>query len=637
MRRNASLGAVTTFFTFLLTLGTSTTPAYSYELLLTEGGTPLSRTSSTTEFFVQDILDLENAKAVRMAIDQWHHRIGSVLPVRYTGQITNVEASVSSEVFVLPLWSEEYGPLDETIAHTRLVYDSATGVISQSDILLNGEAFKFGQTNSVFDTQSVVLHELGHAFGFAHSCGEAGRTYASCFQVNDLEILEAVMAPTLPLGTKRLQFSLDDIEGMRAVYGSILAEHQPNLPLMVERDCESQRLRANFALPPTPTRVTARTIDGHLIELDFQLENGAQVVIDLPDSVLEQNIDLWFRWSEPSAVSVMYDVSTYKNVSCSNNPDHNSTQQNDDLEPSTETTCSCKTTDSKESPNFVFLFILLGIIMKIVPRNHRSLFVLVGLIFALAPSKADAYRCTRVGNTVGPSLIWQERNIDWYLGEEVTQDFGNDAQVVETVKNSFASWENQTCSDLSFSYKGQKPNLRARFNENGLNENVVVFVRQGWIHQPGVVALTLNAFDRASGSILDTDIEVNDEFFKWGSTDGMCSIEMDLENALVHEIGHFIGLSHPPNTPEFEETTMFASAEPCEVKKRTLESDDIEGLCAIYPKGQPNKQCFPPEGPGFVQVDKDLGYGCQSTQTGHRDLWLLVLLLFGFLRNYRVK
>ena len=31
------------------------------------------------------------------------------------------------------------------------------------------------------------------------------------------------MAPTLPIGTERLQFSLDDMEGMRSVYGNVLA------------------------------------------------------------------------------------------------------------------------------------------------------------------------------------------------------------------------------------------------------------------------------------------------------------------------------------------------------------------------------------------------------------------------------
>ena len=159
---------------------------------------------------------------------------------------------------------------------------------------------------------------------------------------------------------------------------------------------------------------------------------------------------------------------------------------------------------------------------------------------------------------------------------------------------------------------------------------MVVFTKQGWLHQPGVVALTLNAFDRANGVILDTDIEINDEFFVWGDTEQMCSKQMDLENALTHEIGHFIGLSHPPNTPEFENTTMFASAEPCEVKKRSLEPDDIEGLCEIYPQGQPNQQCFPPEGPGFVQVEKDLGYGCQSIDGKNFDIWILSLLIFAF-------
>ena len=629
MISNASLGAIFT----LLSVGIPHT-ANAFEMLVTDDGTPLSRTSSTTQFFVQDILSAPNAKAVRSAIDRWDQRIGKVMPIRYAGQNSMVELQDLSQIFVLPSWSSEYGALEETVAHTRLVYHPDSGVISQSDILLNGQAFQFGEAEADYHTESVVLHELGHALGFAHSCGEPGRTYPSCFQVSDLEVLEAVMAPTLPIGTERLQFSLDDLEGMRSVYGSVVDQYQPLQPISIERDCIRRIWLAHFEFPENPIKIGARSLDGDYTVLQFAIVQGNRIEIEIPDAWQDESIDLRFEWPDPSTNSVAYNLSTEKPASCMDSMSSTVTSSGDESPELSGDSCSCQATSIKNSSLFGFFCVLFFFILRSVRWGYVNLVVVCGLAMTMFPADANAFRCTRVGNTVGPSLIWLERDIDWYLGEKVTQDLGDDARVVSIVKSSFDAWQNETCSDLSFSFQGQKPNLEARFNQEGVNENVVVFIEQGWIHQPGVVALTLNAFDRGSGIILDTDIEVNDQFFVWGDAEQVCSVEMDLENALVHEIGHFIGLSHPPNTPEFEDTTMFASAEPCEVKKRSLEMDDVEGLCSIYPKGQPNQQCFPPEGPGFVQIEKDLGYGCQNIKS--HESWILVFLFLGLLRKRRV-
>jgi hypothetical protein len=57
---------------------------------------------------------------------------------------------------------------------------------------------------------------------------------------------------------------------------------------------------------------------------------------------------------------------------------------------------------------------------------------------------------------------------------------------------------------------------------------------------------------------------------------------MDLQNTATHELGHLIGLDHAPDP----ESTMAASADSGETKKRDLTADDIAGLCAVYPVGQ---------------------------------------------------
>jgi len=139
-------------------------------------------------------------------------------------------------------------------------------------------------------------------------------------------------------------------------------------------------------------------------------------------------------------------------------------------------------------------------------------------------------------------------------------------------------------------------------------------------HQPGELALT-TVWSRSCGEIVEADVEVNADTstpsaFMWAdlqltTTNGGYH---DLQNALTHEMGHFIGLDHTcelapgaaagevdnlgnpvpdcsDSTPAEMESTMYPSSEAGDLTKRTLSQDDRDGLCAIYPLGQNPKTC----------------------------------------------
>jgi hypothetical protein len=128
-------------------------------------------------------------------------------------------------------------------------------------------------------------------------------------------------------------------------------------------------------------------------------------------------------------------------------------------------------------------------------------------------------------------------------------------------------------------------------------------------HDSNVLALT-SVFARGDGQIVDADIEVNavKDNFLWADLDTPIDGRQDLQNALTHEVGHFIGLDHTcyegdPAKPRGKDengkllpdcfrappavvaTTMFPSANPGDTSKRTLEPDDQKAVCDIYPIG----------------------------------------------------
>ena len=116
--------------------------------------------------------------------------------------------------------------------------------------------------------------------------------------------------------------------------------------------------------------------------------------------------------------------------------------------------------------------------------------------------------------------------------------------------------------------------------------------------------------------IVDADTEINavDPTFKWGllpddPAQAAMASEVDLQNALTHELGHVLGLDHPcylgaPPSPEARSTTR---ARPCSrarirrcrapcgwprcsrrrstgsIAERTLSADEIAALHDLYP------------------------------------------------------
>jgi hypothetical protein len=251
---------------------------------------------------------------------------------------------------------------------------------------------------------------------------------------------------------------------------------------------------------------------------------------------------------------------------------------------------------------------------------------------------------TRTTNATGAKLYWEANCVFLAYATEGTPDLADDAEF-QIVDEVFAGWRRETedCSFLRFELEGR------RESEVGLDGvNVVKFRDATWCrpasesdpaecYSHAAAGLTTlyfidNEASEDNGKIFDADIELNGVDFAIsaaGDSLGGDSCKSDLANTLTHEVGHLMGLDHtcwsgigPQPLDEqgglvpacnsgvstsISDATMYAFQDCGETKKASLEADDVEGACAMYPLADDPGECTRPG-----DVDEEPPTGCCS-------------------------
>ena len=154
------------------------------------------------------------------------------------------------------------------------------------------------------------------------------------------------------------------------------------------------------------------------------------------------------------------------------------------------------------------------------------------------------------------------------------------------VKQAFDSWVLADCGsgepgvtaedlgDVACSEIGYDPETK--------NANIIIFRDDSWPYGGNAtLALTTVTYAVDSGEIRDADLEINSDQVTFSTSDD--SVNVDFLSIMTHEAGHFLGLAHSP-TPG---ATMVVEYPPESITLRTLEADDVAGICAIDPPGNP--------------------------------------------------
>lgn len=276
-------------------------------------------------------------------------------------------------------------------------------------------------------------------------------------------------------------------------------------------------------------------------------------------------------------------------------------------------------------------------------------------------------------------LWWRPRQVTYALNTDSFASIPGCDSAAQAAVDSFPVWtarlpgESQACTDFSFR-NGGTTSEKALGNDD-LN---LVVVRQGpcssfagadancassatlgecirahncWSHDAisntsGSLAITTVHFVVSTGEIVDADLELqgwdgedtsSGFYFTCTPAGSSCEgaqlyastascVAYDVANTVTHEAGHVLGLDHVCNPAyaapydacgSLSEDTMAPNATGGDTNKRTLEADDIEGVCTIYPAGKPTVTSKAASADG----------GCAGGEGGGLSLLGLLLLL----------
>ena len=179
-----------------------------------------------------------------------------------------------------------------------------------------------------------------------------------------------------------------------------------------------------------------------------------------------------------------------------------------------------------------------------------------------------------------PIFKWHKDLIPVYLHRGGSKYFSH-VTLKKALEHSLSKWNSVKCGipKLEFQRFVDEPDAKS----NG--KNTVIFRSEDWPPDvSGALAITTITVVSSTGEIFSADIEFNTVEYVFSIAATGTAFLHDFENTLTHELGHVLGIDHPEDKNEGEQkfATMYSTAPLGELQKRSLDTDDILGICAVY-------------------------------------------------------
>ncbi len=254
-----------------------------------------------------------------------------------------------------------------------------------------------------------------------------------------------------------------------------------------------------------------------------------------------------------------------------------------------------------------------------------------------SPVPADFQPSPNACWTHGLPLWWRNACVGYSIQKDASRQISFD-DAKDAIATAFSKWTSTVCptdgtgsSRVSVDVRdeGSVDCSLVQYNSDQPNQHVIVFRDDVWPHNDAnnTLALTTVVFNPETGEIYDADMEINSHDQTLTVNGAVPDNGYDFESIVTHETGHFLGMAHSGDP----HATMYAHYNPGSVAMRNLTSDDVSGICSVYPpngtrttssgNAVPEGACDPTPRHGFsTQCGQPTKKAwCQSSSIGARQ------------------
>jgi hypothetical protein len=146
---------------------------------------------------------------------------------------------------------------------------------------------------------------------------------------------------------------------------------------------------------------------------------------------------------------------------------------------------------------------------------------------------------------------------------------GSADQFLTAIKNALRTWSVVPEAGATLLYSGVTTSTVTSFNR----KSEIVFMKKGANSQLGQAQIWFTS----AFVIIEADIWINDDYVL-DATGSPQQGEIDLESTVLHELGHWLPLSHMPNSNAVMYAVLGSGS-----RKTVLTDDDIAGVVGLYP------------------------------------------------------